>query len=710
MKSDISRQTFDPRKHYSRVVMQQGRVQLDADWNEQQDIMLHHIETQARDVIGASGASLAQGGFALTFTPDSSDLIISPGSLYVDGILCELEEEMAVPALSIEAGKITLNLPDVDNQPFLADHWAEVLDADEQHIGFFKITSAQPDQEQNLLILSVEQMSFKPPKGDSSELFYNVRPVMTYKTQPNYPLPDPRMSGCPMPDEPSDKYMFLAYLDVWQRQITALDDPDIREVALGGADTTQRSETIWQVKIIPIEIPSKELAEAIKQESNEKKAGRHAEHVRKMTRLLRILTFRPPLSEWNAPAPTYTGKLSVRTSDGDGSDTQGYRGLENQLYHVEVQEGSDDTDTPTFKWARDNGSTVVMGRVDNHVLTIQGSGQGALLGLQVGQYVELITEDIELHGLPGHLAQIQQIDDITGQITLSSQPPDDLQEVKLRLWNGSGTIDDPGNTDTNGWIPLENGIEIQFLPVSTYRSGDYWLIPARTTTGQIDWPHSAPQPPMGVQHHYTRLACLLHTEANALAQDCRQQIYPLGARALHIIDINWRNDVLHERSLLREGLHFILDGEPDQECASAMQAAISVTLETALPGGGSGIFLINGIVEIERNIITWHWDREEQTGFIPWALSAFDKWKNEWFERHERYIRVRVTIKGHYIWQTVNSRHLYLDGQVFGIPGSETSGHRPPPGKQPGRHIDLHLPSGSGRAASNFEGWFYLRE
>ena len=38
MKSDISRQTFDHKKHYSQVIMQQGRVQLDSDWNEQQDI------------------------------------------------------------------------------------------------------------------------------------------------------------------------------------------------------------------------------------------------------------------------------------------------------------------------------------------------------------------------------------------------------------------------------------------------------------------------------------------------------------------------------------------------------------------------------------------------------------------------------------------------------------------------------------------------
>ena len=31
---DESRRTFDPKKHYRSVQMQQGRVQVDADWNE----------------------------------------------------------------------------------------------------------------------------------------------------------------------------------------------------------------------------------------------------------------------------------------------------------------------------------------------------------------------------------------------------------------------------------------------------------------------------------------------------------------------------------------------------------------------------------------------------------------------------------------------------------------------------------------------------
>lgn len=32
MKGDSTRFTFDPKKHYSSVMMQQGRIQLDSDW------------------------------------------------------------------------------------------------------------------------------------------------------------------------------------------------------------------------------------------------------------------------------------------------------------------------------------------------------------------------------------------------------------------------------------------------------------------------------------------------------------------------------------------------------------------------------------------------------------------------------------------------------------------------------------------------------
>ena len=65
MNGDFSRNTFRPRRHHSSVRLQQGRVQVDADWNEQVDIALHRDEVTTRDVIGPAGAPVGSDGFAI---------------------------------------------------------------------------------------------------------------------------------------------------------------------------------------------------------------------------------------------------------------------------------------------------------------------------------------------------------------------------------------------------------------------------------------------------------------------------------------------------------------------------------------------------------------------------------------------------------------------------------------------------------------------
>ena len=52
MSGDYSRKTFKPKRNYSGVLMQQGRVQLDADWNEQLAINLRRQRAQTVDTIG----------------------------------------------------------------------------------------------------------------------------------------------------------------------------------------------------------------------------------------------------------------------------------------------------------------------------------------------------------------------------------------------------------------------------------------------------------------------------------------------------------------------------------------------------------------------------------------------------------------------------------------------------------------------------------
>jgi 1,4-dihydroxy-2-naphthoyl-CoA synthase len=67
MKADLTRSTDRPDQHYRAVRMQQGRVQLDAEWNEQQEILNRRIETETLDSLGAGAAvPIDHAGFLLT--------------------------------------------------------------------------------------------------------------------------------------------------------------------------------------------------------------------------------------------------------------------------------------------------------------------------------------------------------------------------------------------------------------------------------------------------------------------------------------------------------------------------------------------------------------------------------------------------------------------------------------------------------------------
>src|SRR5690242_14991961 len=92
MKADFSRTTFRPALNYSAVLFQQGRVQLDADANEQAAIQLHLARTAAADVIGRHGGPA--DGFTVAYVPspdnkNPADLAITPGRYYVDGVLVD---------------------------------------------------------------------------------------------------------------------------------------------------------------------------------------------------------------------------------------------------------------------------------------------------------------------------------------------------------------------------------------------------------------------------------------------------------------------------------------------------------------------------------------------------------------------------------------------------------------------------------------------
>jgi Family of unknown function (DUF6519) len=101
MKGDFSRLTFEPGDHYAGVLHQQGRVWLDADWNEDVLARLHLLRQATRDVVGPCGTPFPGTAFGLEppapgRQPDDFGIRGGQGPaghFYVDGILCQLEHD-----------------------------------------------------------------------------------------------------------------------------------------------------------------------------------------------------------------------------------------------------------------------------------------------------------------------------------------------------------------------------------------------------------------------------------------------------------------------------------------------------------------------------------------------------------------------------------------------------------------------------------------
>src|SRR5262245_23888541 len=315
MKGDFSRQTFDPTKHYSGVRMQQGRVQLDADWNEQGDLVNHRVETEAADVIGRCGGPINNAAFHTvasvndltaeeqshpenTYSGDleAGDFLISAGHYYVDGILCENE-----------------------------------------HILSFS------DQD----------------KGDLP----GAQPIPATETG-----------------------LHVVYLDVWRRHLTALDDPRLREVALGGPDTATRIKTVWQVK--------------------RWFAGRGATGDCGTT-----------FDELDDLLKAGTGLLTARTRQ-EEADTDpclvppssGYRGLENQLYRVEIHSPGKAFDV--INAPDEIPVTAFPAPNQVQVESLEGMGEGVA--------VELYRSGGDPMAAPSQFAYVTAVDPATMTVTLNA--------------------------------------------------------------------------------------------------------------------------------------------------------------------------------------------------------------------------------------------------------------------------------------------------
>ncbi len=94
MKTEISRDSHQPKKRYSGVYQQQGRMLTDADWNELVEILKERLNDALKDVVGNKAWSM--GGTprhrALRVKKESKKdpLTIQPGHVYIDGVAAQV--------------------------------------------------------------------------------------------------------------------------------------------------------------------------------------------------------------------------------------------------------------------------------------------------------------------------------------------------------------------------------------------------------------------------------------------------------------------------------------------------------------------------------------------------------------------------------------------------------------------------------------------
>lgn len=483
MKGDFTRDTFHPRKHYLRVNMQQGRVQLDADWNEETSVVRHYLQTLAKDLVGTHGGPSENCGFEIvplwSAKPSNWDFAICCGHYYVDGILCEAE----APTTTIVRVERSAEKPETRRNS--------------KHVW---IKSGE----------KIEKL-----QKDKTE----YRQVTTYNEQPDYPLPESEKLS------PSAAFPCLVYLDVWERHITYIEDDSIREVALGGADTATRSKTVWHVRTCALK---DNFVGPVKRYNSEIQA------------LL-----------YDKFQPNNRGRLKARVAQqrcGNASEpcvagmTASYIGTENQLYRVEIHQGKDRGE-PTFKWSRENGSVAFpISTLEGRMVTLSSLGRDRRHSLGAGDLVEIEDDDYVLQNRAERLLEIVETNEINKQVFLDEKPSsnvgtDTRKHPLLRRWDhkrwypreGGLTLSDGAAiVRENEWLKLENGVEILFEGEhQTYRTGDYWLIPARTATKDIEWPRTSgspdPMPPHGVTHHYAPLAIISMHDKALRAKDCRRK-------------------------------------------------------------------------------------------------------------------------------------------------------------------------------------------
>jgi uncharacterized protein DUF6519 len=353
----------------------------------------------------------------------------------------------------------------------------------------------------------------------------------------------------------------LAWIEAWQQNISAVEDSEIFEKALGGPDSAERLRTMRRVHVTT-GIADADCASAWTTLTAAWAAAGEG-------------TLRPDL-EIGTDAT-----LTVSFAPGSGTPNLcsppvagGYLGAENQAIRVQLN------GTNTFTWGFDNASTLYRALIKTDpdpasptsglrvVLEFQTEPRDTMHWPRVGQLIEILPwsaalpnkEKIaELSGMYGRVTK--SYDPITRQIFIApesgtqipagfdsvwqARPAADVatfydgtagsKYVYLRMWDrGDDILSPPRISIAAPPIPLgHTGLQVQFngAPI---RNNDFWIVAARPDTPDqlVPWILKAQAPPIGLKRYRAPLALIEWTNAagvvtGTIVHDCRRPFLPL---------------------------------------------------------------------------------------------------------------------------------------------------------------------------------------
>jgi hypothetical protein len=415
MSLDLSRLTFNPWNDYADVMSEQGRPQTDADWNEWAAELSRRQRASTLDMLGhAVYPATTPNAFKIGVL--NNDLRIGLGRMYVDGILVE------------NHGPLDKNTP---WDPALAE----------------LSNTPQP------------QPSSPQPLDASNSILFTKQPY------------DP---GVTMPTSAGD---YVAFLDVWQRPITYIEDPALIDVAIG-VDTSGRIQTAWRVTLAPTPTANTINGKVVKgsflpgeqvvQQTSKAAAtliggvpsagpmavgavtgspdstGSKINWVGQVSGAEFAPTAAPAPVLWGCdtldyglPTAASSGRLSTQlypsTPSGPCCLTtgSGYTGPENQFYRLEIHTpGGASGANATFKWSRENASvqtqvTAIASAKNSqgspsNALTVRSLGRDQVLGFSAGDWIEITDTTHDDNCEPGELYKIDSVDVPTTSIILTT--------------------------------------------------------------------------------------------------------------------------------------------------------------------------------------------------------------------------------------------------------------------------------------------------